>query len=97
MVAVGVAKLKASLSAYLAQVKAGGQVIVTEHGRPIARLVPIDAAHDDAASHLAALERAGILRRGRGGLRAASRELERPDDPGDRLLQALLAERAEGR
>ena len=32
-----VSKLKASLSEYLRQVKAGEEVLVTERGRPIAR------------------------------------------------------------
>lgn len=96
MVAVGIAKLKASLSAYLAQVKAGHELIVTEHGRPIARLIPIDAAHDDAQAHLAELERAGLLRRGQGGIREALADLQPPADPKGLVLEALLAEREEG-
>ena len=35
-----VTKLKASLSEYLRQVKAGEEVLVTERGRPIVRLAP---------------------------------------------------------
>ena len=35
-----VSKLKASLSEYLRQVKAGEEVLVTERGRPIAKLTP---------------------------------------------------------
>ena len=35
-----VTKLKASLSEYLRQVKAGEEVLVTERGRPIARIAP---------------------------------------------------------
>lgn len=41
-----VAKLKAGLSRYLADVKAGEEVIVTEHGKPIARLIPCKVAPD---------------------------------------------------
>lgn len=37
---VGVRDLKAQLSKYLKQVKAGETVIITEHGRPIGRIVP---------------------------------------------------------
>jgi len=40
---VGVRELKNQLSRYLDQVKAGAEVTVTQHGRPIARLTPIDA------------------------------------------------------
>ena len=36
----GVAGLKAKLSKYLEAVKAGEEVIVTEHGKAIARVVP---------------------------------------------------------
>lgn len=96
MAAVGVAKLKAARSAYLAQVKAGAVVVVTEHGRPIARLVPIDEAHDDADAQLAELERAGLVRRGGGDLRRCLATLPRPQDADGRLLDALLAERDEG-
>ena len=39
---VGVRELKASLSAYLRRVAEGDSVIVTDHGRPVARLVPPD-------------------------------------------------------
>ena len=38
-----VSKLKASLSEYLRQVKAGEEVLVTERGRPIAKLAPAAA------------------------------------------------------
>ena len=43
-----VSQLKMSLSAYLRQVKAGEEVVVTEHGRPIARLLPGRAGSDSA-------------------------------------------------
>ncbi len=37
---VGIRDLKAQLSEYLRQVKAGETVIITEHGRPIGRIIP---------------------------------------------------------
>jgi len=37
---VGIRDLKAQLSEYLRHVKAGETVIITEHGRPIGRIVP---------------------------------------------------------
>ena len=40
-------ELKARLSAYLAEVRAGGEVIVCDRSTPIARLVPIDEGADD--------------------------------------------------
>ncbi|MFD4422284.1 type II toxin-antitoxin system Phd/YefM family antitoxin [Agromyces sp. NPDC058484] len=39
---VGVRDLRDALSRHLARVRAGETVIVTDHGRPIARLVPYE-------------------------------------------------------
>ncbi len=46
---VGVRELRQNLSVYVARVKAGESLEVTEHGRPVARLVPRTA---DALSPL---------------------------------------------
>jgi prevent-host-death family protein len=51
---VGVRELRDHLSKYLAEVKDGGEVVVTEHGRPIARLIPADAPRDRLAELIAA-------------------------------------------
>jgi prevent-host-death family protein len=37
---IGIRDLKARLSEYVREVKAGGTIVVTEHGRAVARLVP---------------------------------------------------------
>lgn len=39
--AVGVRELKASLSAHLHRVRRGESVLVTDRGRPVARIVPV--------------------------------------------------------
>jgi prevent-host-death family protein len=39
---VGIRNLRADLSRYLERVKEGEEIVVTEHGRPIARLVPMN-------------------------------------------------------
>jgi prevent-host-death family protein len=39
---VGVRELRDGLSRHLAEVRSGRTVTVTDHGRPIARIVPID-------------------------------------------------------
>ena len=54
---VGVRDLKNHLSAYLDLVKSGHEIVVTEHGRPIARLSPVSADVD----RMAALVEAGIV------------------------------------
>jgi len=57
---MGVAELKALLSETLAKVKAGEEVMVTEHGRPIARLVPLTATSPAVATQ--ELVHAGLVR-----------------------------------
>lgn len=42
-VTVGVRELKAQLSAYLRQVKAGQTIVITERGTPIGRITPAGA------------------------------------------------------
>ncbi len=55
---VGIRDLKNGLSAHLARVKAGEEIVVTEHGRPIARLSPVGPDVD----RMTALVDAGIVR-----------------------------------
>ena len=42
MTSVGIRELRDGLSRYLAEVRAGHTVTVTDHGRAVARIVPID-------------------------------------------------------
>jgi prevent-host-death family protein len=93
MVVVGVAQLKAKLSEYLARVRAGEDVLITEHGRPVARIVPAES--DD--ERLAELERQGVLRRGKGAIPDDFFDLPRPADPEGSVRAALIEERREGR
>ncbi|MFA5788111.1 MAG: type II toxin-antitoxin system prevent-host-death family antitoxin [Actinomycetota bacterium] len=96
MVVAAVAELKARLSSYLKAVKSGGEVIVTERGKPIARLVPFTGPEANA-SRVAELVRAGMLRQGTGRLPRSFWTLPRPKDPRGRGLAYLLEERAEDR
>lgn len=43
---VGVSELRDHLSRYLGRVRRGHEVVVTNRGRSVARLVPIDSALD---------------------------------------------------
>ena len=40
----GVREARQNLSALLDEVKKGREVLITEHGRPVAKLVPVDPA-----------------------------------------------------
>lgn len=89
---VGITELKATLSEKLAVVKAGGELVVTERGRPVARIIPYEPM--DSPERLEALERQGIVTLPR---RKATRREPRVSDPEGLALAALLAERDEGR
>ncbi|MBI3456462.1 MAG: type II toxin-antitoxin system prevent-host-death family antitoxin [Candidatus Rokubacteria bacterium] len=96
MKTTGIADLKAHLSRYLDQVKSGQEVVITERGLPIAKLVPLHTGErrDSRREHLA---RAGLLQLGTGRVRASL--LKPPHGPlaGKDVLRALLAEREQGR
>ncbi len=97
MKTAGVAELKARLASYLKIVKSGSEIVITDRGVPIARLVPIDAARKRDTRRLR-LAAAGLLKLGSG---AVPKELLEPPqgDPrvGANVLAALLSEREEGR
>lgn len=94
MKVAGVAMLKSRLSEFLAAVKAGEEVSVTERGRPIARIVPIPS-EDSEDRRLAELERAGLLKRPKRPLDASFRSLVRGRDAAASVRAALAAEREE--
>ena len=62
-----VSKLKASLSKYLRSVKAGEEVLVTERGRPIAKLTPAESS-EMLADQLVEMEKQGFIKLGTGKL-----------------------------
>ena len=97
MTKVGVARLKAELSRYLDVAKHGHDVIITERGRPVARLTALRGT-EKTSSRRERLARTGVLTLGTGRLRP---ELRRPPRGsvavGNAVLRALLEERAEGR
>lgn len=53
---VGIRELKAHLSRYLKRVREGRSVLVTDHGRPIGRIVPVS---ESLESRLKAMSRVG--------------------------------------
>ena len=90
--------LKAKLSEFLARVKRGEEVAVTERGRQVARIVPITRIGAGGNTGIVELIRKGIIRRGRkGGVRLDFLRRPRPKDPHGSVLKALLDERAQGR
>jgi prevent-host-death family protein len=95
MRAAGVAELKAKLSSYLERVKGGAEIVVTEHGVPVAKLVPLAVA-ERQSSRRKRLAASGTLKLGRGKVRRLLLSPPHGDLRGEAVLAELLAEREEG-
>ena len=100
---LGVTELKANLSSSLRRVKAGGEVIITERGLPVAKIVPFTAAKppEDEEARRDRLIKAGRLIPAKIKMPAwlLKPPTESPDDTrgGASVLAALIEERREGR
>jgi prevent-host-death family protein len=97
MKTAAVAELKASLSKYLARVKGGEEILITERGKPVAKIIPLRRDSTVVPDYLLDLERTGVIRLGKGRLPQGFWKLPRPNDPKGRALKALMNEREEGR
>jgi len=89
-----VSELKAKLSEHLAWVKRGEEVLVTERGIPVARIVPV-AAGDVEDERMRGLVAKGIVRPGRGQLRRALSDAPICNVSEGAVLRALDEEREE--
>lgn len=96
METAAVSKLKAHLSDYLNRVKAGVEVLITDRGKPIARLVPISRVKTPREA-LTRMEKQGLIKLGSGKLPKGFWTMPRPEDPKGLVLKALLQERVETR
>jgi prevent-host-death family protein len=95
MKTAAIADLKARLSRFLSLVKAGEEILVTERGTPIARLVPVAPAGDEIEG-LRELERKGFIRLGSGKLPERFWKLQRGEDPEASVRRAVTEERERG-
>jgi prevent-host-death family protein len=89
-----IAELKARLSEFLAAVRAGEDVIVTDRGRPVARLTSL-GGEPARQSRLEELVRAGLARPASAPLDAAFLKAARPEDPDGRGVAIVLDDRSE--
>lgn len=89
-----VVELKSRLSEHLRLVKAGHELIVTERGVPVARMVPLDQ-DDKRSTRRIRLTRAGALRPGRGRLPVLLKRAPAGGNEGAGVLAALLDERGD--
>jgi prevent-host-death family protein len=94
-----ITQAKNQLSALIARVRHGEAIVITDRGRPVARLVSaVTAAAADPDGRLARLERRGGLRRATvpPPRRLILRRFPRRAKPSG-VLEALLSERHQGR
>jgi len=95
-----ISETKNALSALVDRVRHGETVLITDRGRPVARLEPVASAEDPGPDEgrIARLERAGIIRRARRGRlpEILSAPPPAPEVGGD-ILRALLEERRSNR
>ena len=91
-----ISETKNNLSAILDQVKNGETVLITDRGRPVARLEPVGGAESENEA-IARLQRAGIVRppKNPDGIREFLKTRPIKLKSGASALQALLDERAE--
>ena len=92
---VSVSTAKARLCELLALVENGEEVLITKRGAGVARLMPVGPRDDDA--RIAELERRGVITRGTGRLPDDLWDRPRPRVQGNAAVEALLADREEGR
>lgn len=90
-----VAELKSRLSEFLAAVKRGEDVIVTERGRPVARLTGL-AGRASLDARMSELVRAGLATPPKRRLPREFLQQAAPADPEGKLLDALRSDREEG-
>ncbi len=96
MKTAAVSEVKARLSEYLSHVKAGAEVVITDRGKPVARIVPVGPTQL-GREVLARMEKSGLVKIGTGQLPVGFWKLRRARDPEGAVRKALMEEREGGR
>jgi len=86
---IGIRELKAHLSHTLQQVKAGETVIITERGKPIGRIVPMESSLEDRMQELIA---AGVIAWNGKRFRPRTDLASLPRTQGNKTVAELLLE-----
>ncbi len=95
MKTANIAELKNRLSNYLADVKRGEEILISDRNKPIAKIVPLQNTGDFSAEELA-LASAGILRLPENqNLPESFWKEKRPDLNGETAIKAVTSERNE--
>ncbi len=92
---IGIREAKARLSHVLHDVQAGAEWLITDRGKPVARIVPVGDAPLTLDQRLRILEERGVIEPSPGG--AAPIDATRPLPVERGLAQRLLQEDRDGR
>lgn len=84
---VGIREAKARLSRLVREVSDGAEWVITDRGRPVAKLVPMSADDCSPGEAIGQLERWGWIDAGRGGMRSLPPPIRVPGDVAQRALQ----------
>lgn len=86
---VGIREAKANLSKYLQSIRQGNEIIITDRGRPVGKIVPLQPEELSLSARLQQLEENGLIETA--PLPQASGQtappIPLPDDLAQRLLQ----------
>jgi prevent-host-death family protein len=94
MRSTNIADLRNHLTRYLKEVRAGGEIIVRDRQRPIAKIVPLTV--EDESAEEAALEAAGLMRKAQRRLPPSFWKVRRPS-VSVRAAAAAISEECEER
>ena len=91
MISVGVRELKNNLSKFLRSVKSGEEIVVTDHGKPVARMVQERPEADSVDEALRRMEAEGLITRATKPLR---KNIPMPPKvPGKPLSEIVIEDR----
>ena len=96
MKTTGMTELKANLSRYIEHVKGGQEVIITDRGRVVAKIVPL-SREGGRTSRRQRLARAGVLYLGKARIRASMLQAPSGQPVGKSVVEALLDDRRDRR
>ncbi|MDW7710118.1 MAG: type II toxin-antitoxin system prevent-host-death family antitoxin [Deferrisomatales bacterium] len=93
---VAVQEIESRFTEYLRRMQGGEEIVVTDGGRPIARLVPADPVSGESpaggeAEALARLDALPWIRPGKGGKPRGSKQ-PIPWKPGDEMISEMICE-----
>jgi len=91
MISAGIKEVKNNLSRLLGRVKAGEEVLITERGRPVARIVKEDHGDKSIRAALAQLVQRGLVELPSRGLRKD--RIAAVETPGKSISEMVVEDR----